>query len=224
MAKKKTTATSSDEVEPKAKPTPKPTPTPGAKAKAPASGGKPAAAATAASSAKAGLIAPGQQAPAFQATDQHGTMHSLADYTGKLVVLYFYPKDDTPGCTTEACEFRDLMPEFQRLVNNAADIAVIGVSPDHATSHQKFVDKFDLNFTLLADPPTAKGEPPAIANAYGVWQEKNMYGRTSMGIVRTTYVIGPDQSVLHRFDRVKAAGHAERVLTWIRDNANSATA
>ncbi|MFW5652986.1 MAG: peroxiredoxin, partial [Planctomycetota bacterium] len=133
---------------------------------------------------------------------------------------YFYRKDNTPGCTKEACEFRDLMPEFDKL---GAEVEVLGVSPDSEKSHTNFVSKFDLNFTLLSDPPAEKGAPPPMCNAYGVWQEKKMYGRTSMGIVRTTYIIGPDQTVLHRFDKVKAAGHAEKVLEWIRNNAAAVT-
>lgn len=150
------------------------------------------------------LIEPSQVAPDFRLVDQQGQPHSLADYRGKWVVLYFYPKDDTPGCTVEACEFRDDQPEFGKL-----DAAVLGISPDGQASHDKFVRKFSLNFPLLAD------EGSVVCSQYGVWQEKSMYGRTYMGVARTTYLIDPDGRVAHRWDKVKVEGHAKAVRDTI---------
>lgn len=151
------------------------------------------------------LIDVGKKAPAFTLKDQTGEAHKLSDYTGSPVVLYFYPKDDTSGCTKEACAFRDLQPKFGKV-----DAVVLGVSPDDEESHAKFVDKYDLNFTLLADPGSK------VCEKYGVWQEKSMYGRTYMGVVRTTYLIGPDGKVKQRWDKVKVPGHAEEVLEAVK--------
>jgi peroxiredoxin Q/BCP len=125
---------------------------------------------------------------------------------GKSFVLYFYPQDDTPGCTVEACAFRDNRPKFEKL-----NCPVLGVSPDSSESHRKFDAKYSLGFTLLADAPGADGVPP-VAAAFGVWQEKSMYGRKYMGIVRTTYVIDGRGRVAARFDKVKVEGHADAVL------------
>jgi peroxiredoxin Q/BCP len=155
------------------------------------------------------LIDIGKKAPAFKRIDQHGKTHQLSDYAGQYLVIYFYPKNDTPGCTTEACEFRDLTAEFAK-----RSVAVLGVSPDDEDSHARFTEKYELNFPLLADPPNKQGTP-AMCAKYGVWQERNMYGNIGMGIVRTTYLIGPDGKVAHRWDRVRAAGHAEAVLSHI---------
>lgn len=152
------------------------------------------------------LIEEGRKAPAFTLKDGEGTKHALKDYAGRPVVLYFYPKDDTSGCTKEACQFRDALPEFE-----AADAVVFGVSPDDVKSHAKFAAKHELNFPLLADPPGEDGTPK-VCDKYGVWQEKSMYGRTYMGVVRTTYLIGPDGKVARRWDKVKVPGHAEAVL------------
>ena len=127
------------------------------------------------------LVEPGKKAPAFSLKDQHGKVHRLADYAGRPVVLYFYPKDDTPGCTKEACAFRDALPKFK-----PSKAAVFGVSILDEASKAKFADKYDLNFPLLAD---ADHE---VAEKYGVWQQKSLYGRSFMGLVRTTYLIGPD--------------------------------
>jgi peroxiredoxin Q/BCP len=151
------------------------------------------------------LIEPGKKAPAFALKDQTGTLHRLSDYEGRPVVLYFYPKDDTSGCTVEACEFRDANDDF-----TAAGARVLGVSPDPARSHQRFRAKHDLNFTLLSD------EDHAVAGAYGVWVEKSMYGRTYMGIERSTFVIGPDGVIEQARYRVKARGHAAAVLSDLR--------
>jgi len=156
------------------------------------------------------LIEVGRKAPVFTLQDQAGEKHALKDFLGKAVVLYFYPKDDTSGCTAEACQFRDQAPDFKK-----SKSVVFGVSPDSVESHRKFVDKHELNFTLLADPKDAEGDPK-VCTKYGVWQEKSMYGRKYMGVVRTTYLIGPDGKVAERWDKVKVPGHADAVLEAIR--------
>jgi peroxiredoxin Q/BCP len=156
-----------------------------------------------------GLIAVGELAPDFRAVDAAGKTVTRASMKGKPFVLYFYPQDDTPGCTVEACAFRDNRPKFDKL-----GCPVLGVSPDSAESHRKFDAKHSLGFTLLADAPGADGVPP-LAAAFGVWQEKNMYGRKYMGIVRTTYVIDGRGRVAVRFDKVKVEGHAEAVLAAV---------
>jgi peroxiredoxin Q/BCP len=147
------------------------------------------------------LIDVGKKAPAFTLEDQNNKVHSLADYAGRPVVLYFYPKDDTPGCTTESCAFRDNLPKFK-----SSKAAIFGASILDAASKARFAEKYSLNFPLLAD---ADHE---VAEKYGVWQEKTNYGRKYMGIVRTTYLIGPDGKVAKRWDNVKVDGHAEAVL------------
>ena len=146
------------------------------------------------------VIEPGKKAPAFRLKDQDETVHSLGDYAGKPVVLYFYPKDDTPGCTTESCEFQSLLPTFRK-----SKTAVLGVSILDEKSKAKFAAKHGLTFPLLSD---ADHE---VAEKYGVWQEKMRYGRKYMGIVRTTYLIGPDGKVARRWDKVRVEGHAEEV-------------
>lgn len=146
------------------------------------------------------LIEPGKKAPAFTLTDQHGKTHRLADYAGRPIVLYFYPKDDTSGCTKEACAFQAALPAFK-----PSKAAVLGVSILDEASKAKFADKYNLTFPLLADADHA------VAEKYGVWQEKSMYGRKYMGLARTTYLIGPDGKVLQRWDKVKVDGHAEAV-------------
>src|SRR4051794_40657566 len=145
-------------------------------------------------------LEPGKKAPAFSLADQNGKLHRLADYAGRPVVLYFYPKDDTPGCTKEACAFRDNLPRFA-----ASKAAVLGVSILDTASKAKFADKYDLNFPLLADVDHA------VADKYGVWQKKSLYGRSFMGIVRTTYLIDAAGKVRQRWDNVKVDGHAEAV-------------
>jgi peroxiredoxin Q/BCP len=169
---------------------------------------KGAAKKTAATTATAapGLIAVGELAPDFRAVDAAGKTITRASMKGKSFVLYFYPQDDTPGCTVEACAFRDNRPKFAKL-----NCPVLGVSPDSPESHRKFDAKYSLGFTLLADAPGADGVPP-VAAAFGVWQEKSMYGRKYMGIVRTTYVIDGRGRVAARFDKVKVEGHADAVL------------
>ena len=151
------------------------------------------------------LIDPGKKAPAFSLNDQHNKPHALADYAGRPVVLYFYPKDDTPGCTKESCEFRDNLPKFK-----ASKAAVFGVSILDEASKAKFAAKYDLTFPLLADAGHG------MAEKYGVWQEKSLYGRKFMGIVRTTYLIGADGKVSRRWDNVKVDGHADEVLTAVQ--------
>jgi len=156
------------------------------------------------------LTEPGKKAKVFTLSDQDGKKHALKDYLGKPVVLYFYPKDDTSGCTKEACQFRDQQPDFKK-----AKAVVFGVSPDSVESHRKFVDKHELNFTLLSDPKDSEGNPK-ICEKYGVWQEKSMYGRKYMGVVRTTYLIDASGKVARRWDKVKVPGHADEVLEAIQ--------
>ena len=153
------------------------------------------------------LIDPGKKAPAFTLKDQDSRTHTLTDYAGRPVVLYFYPKDDTPGCTAESCSFRDNLPRFKK----AGNAVVLGASILDEKSKAKFAHKYDITFPLLAD---ADHE---VAEKYGVWQEKSRYGRTYMGIVRTTYLIGPDGKVARRWDRVKVEGHADEVLAAVKD-------
>ena len=142
----------------------------------------------------------GEQAPEFTLESDEGKQVSLKSLRGAPVVLYFYPKDDTSGCTTEACEFRDLFPRFE-----AGGAVVLGVSPDDVKSHVKFKKKYGLPFTLLAD--TEK----EAAQAYGVWKEKSMYGRKYMGVERTTFLIDAKGRVARVFEKVKPAGHAAEV-------------
>ncbi|HUF46171.1 MAG TPA: peroxiredoxin [Vicinamibacterales bacterium] len=146
------------------------------------------------------LIEPGRKAPAFTLKDQTGTSHRLADYTGRPVVLFFYPKDDTPGCTQEACDFEARLPAF-----TPSKAAVFGVSILDEKSKAKFAGKHGLTFPLLADAEHA------VADKYGVWQEKSRYGRKYMGIVRTTYLIDGEGKVARRWDNVKVTGHADDV-------------
>ena len=147
------------------------------------------------------LIDPGKKAPAFSLKDQSGKIHRLADYAGKPVVLYFYPKDDTPGCTKEACAFQENLPRFK-----TSKAVVLGVSILDEASKARFARKFKLSFPLLAD------EDHAVAGKYGVWQQKSLYGRAFMGNVRTTYLIDGAGKVARRWDNVKVDGHADAVL------------
>ncbi len=153
-----------------------------------------------------GLVPVGQAAPTWTLPDQAGRRHALKDYAGRWMVLYFYPKDDTSGCTQQACEFRDADAELDR-----SGLVVLGISPDSEASHAKFADKHGLPFPLLADAGSA------VCKAYGVWREKSMYGRKYMGVVRTTYLINPQGRVAHRWDKVKVAGHAAEVLRLFRE-------
>ena len=151
------------------------------------------------------LIEPGRKAPAFALNDQTGTTHNLSDYAGRPVVLYFYPKDDTPGCTKETCDFRDRMPTFDR-----SKAAVVGVSILDEKSKARFANKYSVKFPLLADADHG------VADKYGVWQEKSRYGRKYMGIARTTYLIDPDGKVARRWDNVKVDGHADEVYKAVK--------
>ncbi len=148
----------------------------------------------------------GTKAPAFTLTADDGSKVKLSDLKGSPVVLYFYPADDTPGCTREACAFRDRSAELKKL-----GAKVFGVSPDDVASHVKFKGKFGLNFPLLADPDHA------VAEKFGAWREKNMYGKKSMGIVRSTFLIGPDGVIKKVWRSVKVDGHDEKVLEALRN-------
>jgi len=150
------------------------------------------------------VIEPGQKAPAFSLPDQHGTIHTLADYAGRPLVLYFYPKDDTSGCTKEACTFQAALPAF-----DTRRAAVLGVSVLDSASKAKFAKKYALTFPLLADADHT------MAERYGAWQQKSMYGRKYMGIARITYLIGADGRVVRRWDSVKPAEHAAEVLAAV---------
>lgn len=143
----------------------------------------------------------GDKAPTFSLRDDSGKTVALSDFKGKKVVLYFYPKDSTPGCTTESCDFRDNLSRI-----NKAKAVVLGISADSVESHKKFKEKQSLNFPLLSDP-----EHEAL-EAYGVWQEKSLYGRKFMGIVRSTFIIDEKGKIVAVFPKVKVAGHVEEVL------------
>ena len=155
----------------------------------------------------------GAKAPEFSlpaVTREGDTTIALADYAGKVVVLYFYPKDDTPGCTTEACSFRDLLPEFEAIGG-----VILGVSPDDPKSHAKFAQKFALPFPLLADPDHA------VAESYGVWVEKKNYGKTYMGIDRSTFIIDKSGTIAKVFRKVKVDQHVEKVLEAVKTVATA---
>ena len=148
----------------------------------------------------------GQLAPDFELRDDTGAAHRLADRRGHYTVVYFYPADDTPGCTKEACSFRDNNAEFQ-----AADTEVWGISPQGPESKAAFRRKYGLPFTLLAD------EDHSIAESYGAWGEKTNYGKTSMGIIRSSFLVGPDGRIAHAWPKVNADGHATEVLAALRE-------
>jgi peroxiredoxin Q/BCP len=148
----------------------------------------------------------GDVAPDVALPDETGTVRHLADQRGRWTILYFYPADDTPGCTTEACQFRDLNELYS---DTGAD--VWGVSPDGASSHRKFREKFDLPFTLLSDVDHD------VANRYGAWAEKTNYGKTYMGIVRSSYLIDPEGRIARAWPKVKADGHAAEVLNALEE-------
>lgn len=148
----------------------------------------------------------GTKAPDFTLQDKEGQKVHLSDFAGKRVVLYFYPRDNTPGCTRQACAFAENFEEFRR-----RDIVVIGISKDSVASHEKFARKYNLPFRLLSDP-----ELQAI-QAYGVWQEKKLYGKVSMGVVRTTYIIDPQGNVEKVMPKVKPDTNAGEILAWLAD-------
>ncbi|MBR2801234.1 MAG: thioredoxin-dependent thiol peroxidase [Erysipelotrichaceae bacterium] len=143
----------------------------------------------------------GSKAPEFTLPDQDGVLHSLSDYRGKKVILYFYPKDNTSGCTAQACSYRDLLPQFQE-----KGAVVLGVSKDSVASHKKFAENYGLPFTLLSDPEAK------VIEAYGAWQEKKNYGRTYMGIVRSTFLIDEEGIIQKNFEKVKAKEDASKRL------------
>ncbi|MBM7610719.1 peroxiredoxin Q/BCP [Lysinibacillus composti] len=147
-----------------------------------------------------------QNAPEFTLLNEKDEQVSLSDFKGKKVVLYFYPKDMTPGCTTEACDFRDQYKNFSEL-----NAVILGVSPDNAAKHTKFIDKYGLPFSLLVD------EDHAVAEKYGVWVLKKMYGREFMGIERSTFLINEEGTVIKEWRKVKVKDHIEEVLTFLRE-------
>jgi peroxiredoxin Q/BCP len=151
------------------------------------------------------------KAPEFTLPDQDGKEIKLKDYRGQYVVLYFYPRADTPGCTIESCEFRDSHKKIEKV-----NAVVLGISPDTSQAQKKFEEKFNLPFTLLADADKK------VCNLYGVMQEKNMYGKKVMGVARTTFIIGPDGKIKHIFEKVKPEGHAEEVLAYLKEAAKGA--
>ena len=151
------------------------------------------------------MLTPGDPAPAFTLPADDGSVVSLAGLRGRTVVVYFYPKDDTSGCTTEACEIRDAWTDVQ-----ATGAVVLGVSPDGVASHVKFKRKYSLPFPLLADTDHR------VAEAYGAWGEKSMYGRKYFGILRSTFVIAPDGAIRQVFEKVQAKGHAAQILAALR--------
>ena len=147
------------------------------------------------------MVEEGSQAPDFELKSDVGETVKLSQFRGRPVVLYFYPRDDTPGCTKEACAFRDSYDEYL-----ARDAVILGVSRDGEESHRKFKSKYDLPFTLLSDPDHE------VAEVYGVWAEKSMYGRKSMGIVRSTFVIAADGTIAKAMRGIKVPGHSDKVL------------
>lgn len=153
------------------------------------------------------LLQPGTQAPEFTLQDENGEERKLSDYRGQPLVLFFYPKDDTPGCTTEVCSFRDDYTAYQE-----AGVTILGISPDSVKSHTKFKNKFDLPFTLLAD------EGHRVCDAYGVWGPKKFMGREYEGVLRTTYLIDKDGVISHVFENVKPADHSVEVLEALRQS------
>ena len=152
------------------------------------------------------MLEPGQTAPDFTLPDQHGQKVSLSDFRGQPVVVYFYPKDDTPGCTTQACDIRDQWSEFQQ-----AGAAVIGISPDDVESHERFAATHDLPHVLLADPDREVMEP------WGAWGTKNLYGKETVGVIRSTVLVDAEGTVAKVWKRVQAKKHADQVLKALAD-------
>jgi len=153
------------------------------------------------------MLAPGTLAPAFTLQDQDGVTHSLEQYRGRKVILYFYPKDSTPGCTKQACSYSERLPQIRE-----AGAVVLGVSKDSVASHRKFADKYGLAFTLLADPERQ------VIEAYDVWKEKKNYGKVSMGVVRTTYLIDENGVIVQANDKVKTTEDADAMLAAVSAN------
>jgi thioredoxin-dependent peroxiredoxin len=152
------------------------------------------------------MLKEGQKAPSFSSVDQNGNTISLKDYKGKNVVLYFYPKDDTPGCTKQACNFRDELPSFKNL-----DAVILGVSADSSKSHKQFSGKYNLPFTLVAD------EDKKIIEDYGVWKQKSMFGKKYMGIERTTFIIDGEGVIRKIFPKVKVDNHNREVMDVLKE-------
>ncbi|HJB30184.1 MAG TPA: peroxiredoxin [Candidatus Blautia faecavium] len=150
------------------------------------------------------MLEPGTKAPSFSLPDQNGRIHTLEECRGKKVILYFYPKDNTPGCSKQACGFRDLYPQFME-----KDAVILGVSKDSVTSHKKFEQKYELPFPILSDTELS------CIQAYDVWKEKNMYGKKTMGVVRTTYLIDEEGVIVKAFGKVKAADNPAQMLNEI---------
>ena len=153
------------------------------------------------------MLTAGTMAPGFTLNDKDGNKVTLSDFRGKKVVLYFYPRDNTPGCTRQACAFRDAYAEFKQ-----ANVVVIGISRDSEKSHQNFANKYKLPIILLADPELA------VLQAYGVWQEKKSYGKVSMGVVRTTFIIDEEGLIEKVFTRVKPDTNAREILNYLKQN------
>lgn len=147
-----------------------------------------------------------KKAPDFSLADQDGQLHSLKDYAGRWIVLYFYPRDDTPGCTTEACSFRDVRESIAEFGN----AVVIGISKDSVASHKKFATKYKLNFTLLSDETTD------TINDYGAWKKKSMYGKSFMGIQRSTFIIDPEGNIVKEYPKVNPTKHAAEIIEDLR--------
>jgi len=152
------------------------------------------------------VLSEGLQAPEFELTDQEGNIRTLADFSGQTIVVYFYPKDDTPGCTKEACSFRDTYQDFKE-----AGVEIIGISPDSEKSHTKFIDKYDLPFILLSDPDHK------TCVSYGVWGLKKYMGREYEGVYRTTFIIGPQGEIKRVFENVKPSEHSHEVLAAVKN-------
>ena len=153
------------------------------------------------------MLAEGTKAPLFTLDDQNGNNVSLSDFRGQKVVLYFYPKDNTPGCTKEACSIRDNMPDFSRL-----NVKILGVSRDSGESHRKFIEKQNLNFTLLSDPEHK------VMEEYGAWGEKTLYGKKSMGVIRSTFVINEDGVIEKVYKKVNTATHGDDVRKYLEEH------
>jgi thioredoxin-dependent peroxiredoxin len=155
------------------------------------------------------MLNQGEKAPSFETLDQDNNLVNLKDFLGQWVIVYFYPKDNTPGCTTQAKDFTHYLTEFSNL-----GVKIIGISPDSLTSHQKFRDKHNLSITLLSDPEHK------IAENYGVWQLKKFMGKEYMGIIRTTFLINPEGNIAHLWTKVKVKGHVESVLNYCQNFGN----
>jgi peroxiredoxin Q/BCP len=155
------------------------------------------------------MISEGSRAPAFRLPDQNNKIHDLKEYAGKWLVLYFYPKDLTPGCTTEACDFRDSFSVFK-----TKNIAILGVSKDSVSKHAKFARKYDLPFPLLSD------ENNTVCEDYGVWQEKSLYGKKYMGIMRTTFIIGPGGKIVRIYPKVDVKKHINEIIQDLQNLQN----